>query len=98
MTNFYTPKAKQFSTLELLSFYGLGLKISNPEQQAPIYRFYKKNENAKSKILAMFGFDTQEVFYSTTDGEKMTAYIKSYIAKNFNDAKEIKHGIYQINM
>lgn len=98
MSNFYKPTTKQYSLLELLSFYNLGLKVSNPEQQTPIYRFYKKNKNAQSKILSMLGFDIDEVMYSTTDGEKMNAHIKSYISIKCKDAVEIKSGLYQINM
>ena len=99
MSNFYKPTTKQFSMIELLTFYGLCLKITNFEQQKPIYQLCKVSESQKGKILSMLGLNIEKVIIpATTDFEKMSADIKGYISKELKDAKEIKNGIYQINM
>ena len=93
MTNFYTPKIKQFSMLELLTFYGYSIKSDSSEVPTGGYIFCKNNTNV---LMRKLGFN--EVLHRSNDHKEIEIYAKSYIANNFNDAKEIKHGIYQINM
>lgn len=99
MSNFYKPTTKEFLLIELLTFYGLCLKITNFEQQLPIYQLCKVSDSQKGKILSMLGFNIEKVIIpATTNFEEMSAEIKNHISKEFKDAREIRKGIYQISM
>jgi hypothetical protein len=97
-TNFYTPTTLTYSLIDVLTFYGLGLHVTNYEQQEPIYRFHKKTTITKTKILTMLGFGIEETLFSHKDRAEVTKFIQAYIKANCPDAVEIKDGIYQINM
>jgi hypothetical protein len=94
MTNFFTPTTKTLSMIELLSFYGLALKAENAEV-ATTYVFYKKNKT-NSRLLKMLGFDVDKVIHRSGTYAEIEEFVKTYIAKNCTEAKEIQNGIYAI--
>lgn len=95
--NFFTPTTKRLSLIELLEFYGLGLKVINYEQQLPEYKFFKKGDKEMPAFWKRLGFANDETIHSTTSHAEMSQVIKNYIAAHCTDAKEIDNGIYELN-
>lgn len=97
MNNFYTPIKKTLSRDDVLNIYNLGLNITNYEQQAPVYVFFKRKEKSKSAIGRLFSglinpLDIELVIHSTTERNEIEKYIDDYIKSRCKDVKKTKKG------
>ncbi len=97
MNNFYTPIKKTLTRDDVLRMHNLGLNITNYEQQAPVYVFFKRKEKSKSAIGRLFNglvnpLDIELVIHSTTKKDEMETYIDDYIKAMCKDVEKTKNG------
>lgn len=100
MNNFYKPTKKALTRDDVLAMFNLGVNVSNYEQQAPVYVFFKKKEKSNSFLSRLMnGFlnplDIELVIHSTTDKDEMETYINDYIKAMCKDVKKTNKGTYE---